>query len=56
MRSIIGNLQNNLQNKTKCFGFFTQTYKIKQNTDEAIPFARSQKSRHKYIVYLFQFI
>ena len=37
--------------KTKqSVGFFTQTYKTKYNTDEAIPFARSQKSQYKNIV------
>ena len=53
MRSLISNkfaFYTNLQNKTQYVDFFTQTYKTKHNTDEAILFVRSQKSQHKYIV------
>ena len=31
---------------TQCVDFFTQTYKTKHDTDEAIPLARSQKNQH----------
>ena len=34
----------NLQTKTECVGFITQTYKTKHNADDAISFVRSQKS------------
>ena len=40
----------NLQTKTECVGFITQTYKTKHNADDVISFVRSQKSWHKYIV------
>ena len=43
-------LYSKLKNKTQCVGFFTITYKLKHNTDEAIPFARLQKSQHKNII------
>ena len=50
MKSVSWFLYTNLQNKTQCVGFFTQTYKTKHNADEAIPFARSPKSQHEHIV------
>ena len=51
MKILIGNNLPSLTYKTtQCVGFFAETYKIKHNTDVAIPFGRSQKSQHKYIV------
>ena len=40
----------NLQNKTQCVGFFARNYKTKHNIDNAVPFATSQKSQHKFII------
>ena len=53
MRSTIGNKLASLYKFTKQNTMCWLLYKnlqTKHNTDEAIPFARSQKSHHKYIV------
>ena len=38
-----------IQNKIQCVSLFTQTYK-KAQYRQAFPFARLQKSQHKYII------